>query len=739
MALAVLRFEESGSGSIRFHADIGHNRFYRYQIGDEEVRDGGGFAMLANPRHESEMVGPLRTSALGRISLEIPLDLFGRHTRFVQLTSFRKPPDIGPAMSEIVEVPAAFLPPGLPQDEARWHHEQDDPMPRRRLRQIDKERDIRVMPQHMQSTGRTPINVHANNGANVYGTALPYTASRSVNGAPYAAPFTYREARYSNAMFLQAIGSLLSSALPVVKKVISGLGGAGGIANILGGLLGGGSTQSAQPAANPSGANPQSVTPDLAQRIVEVIKLLAAPQQAAPSANTPAAPANPQPTGASQSQSLSGSGYSQQMIAPALLAALPALAPLLEKVLTPETINAVLGNVGTKATIGAVTDAVKDIGGLNIQAYQNILDHIQKNMPSSDTAPLLAHLNAVSQSLSETTILPSYRRVESVQVRFAPQTSVMLRGRERTVYHVDAPQGIAFPLTVETPRPIRSATLYLLIKEAETLRVVAEKRWEVANVGTGALPNAPRLSTGEMGALVPGAEYLVCAYLVWKTKQGERIGASRTQSVHMVGEYTYQGVETGGEIVPLNDVEKFRPYWHKVWQESFTREKRRWEWDCKYYYALHTEGGASERLETLTEEVPGGGRRIEGRLKSGLRVSVSELNALLPQISSYPALNAAQLEALSAPSAVAAFGRAARSKARFRGSEGDSVALWVYPEMRIQPVVLLRVGAPNENGLVTELAEETVHFPIPALAHFVGVSTETNPFPALVGEADEEL
>ena len=154
-------------------------------------------------------------------------------------------------------------------------------------------------------------------------------------------------------------------------------------------------------------------------------------------------------------------------------------------------------------------------------------------------------------------------------------------------------------------------------------------------------------------------------------------------------------VETGGEIVPLNDVEKFRPYWHKVWQESFTREKRRWEWDCKYYYTLHTEGGASERLETVTEEVPGAGRRIEGRLKSGLRVSVSELNALLPQISSYPALNAAQLEALSAPSPVAAFGRAARSKARFRGSEGDSVALWVYPEMRIQPVVLLRVGAPR--------------------------------------------
>ena len=59
------------------------------------------------------------------------------------------------------------------------------------------------------------------------------------------------------------------------------------------------------------------------------------------------------------------------------------------------------------------------------------------------------------------------------------------------------------------------------------------------------------------------------------------------------------------------------------------------------------------------------------------------------------------------------------------------MALWIYPEMRLQPIVLLRAGAPDANGLVTEMTEETVHFPIPALAHFVGVTTEKDPFPAL--------
>ena len=742
MALAVLRFEEADGDVVRFHVDIGRNRFYQYQIGDDEARDGGGFAVLANPRHQSEIFGPLRPSSLGRTSLEIPMSQFGRDARFVQLTSYREPPDIGAAISEIVETPFAVLPPVLPRDEGPRRDDDYEPAPRRRSRRTYKEWGAKAMQRQMQRPPRTPINVQGDNSANGYGAAFARTESRYA-GAPYAAPFAYREARYSNAMFLPAIGALLSSALPIVSQVISGLGGAGGIGNILGGLFGGGGGGigsilgsllgggGGKAPANPSGANPQSVTPDLARQIVELIRSLAAPQQTAAAAGQKA-------EGKSLSRSLSGSSYSRQMEAGGILDALPALTPLLEKALNPQTIDSVLNNTSPIATMGAITDAVKDIGGLNIQGYKNILDHIQSNMPSSDTTPLLNHLLAVTASLSEPSILPSYRRVEAVRMDFAPQKSVMLRGRERTVYRADSPQGLAFPLTVDTPRPIRNATLYLLVKEAETLRVVAEKQWETSNVATGPLSVAPRLSRSETGGLLPGTEYLVCAYLVWRTKRGELIGTSRTQAVHIAGEYVYQGVEAGGEVVPLNDVETHRDCWHKLWQDSFTREKRRWEWDCKYYYALHDDGGENERLETVTEETPGAGRRIEGRLKSGLRLSVSGLNALLPRISSHPPLNAAQLEALSAPSTMAAFGRAARSKAKFRGSEGDSVALWVYPEMRIQPIVLLRAGAPDGNGLVTELTEETAYFPIPALAHFVGVSTEPDPYPAL-GGTDEEI
>lgn len=721
MALAVLRFEEASDGVARFHVDIGHNLFYRYRIGNEEVRNDGGFTLLAHPHHESEIIGPLSSATLGRTQIEIPLSLFGRNTRFVQLTSFRRPPDAGATISEITEVPFGVLGYGLPS-ESKAPYEADTVAPRNSHRAVGQKLEAPGMPQQREMSFRTPIVVQHKNtnggGSNEYDARINRRSKSFGNGIPHAASFTFREAQYSNAMFLEAIGSLLSSALPVINQVIGGLGGANGIGNILGGLFGG--VRPPAPVANPSGANPQSVTPDLARQIAELIRLLSSPQP------TPPTPSN---AGVTRTQSLSG--YSQGMIAPALLAAIPMLAPLLEKVLNPQTINAITSNIGPKATIGAVTDAIKDIGGMNIQAYQNILDHIQQNMPSSDTTPLLNHLLAVTQSLAEPSILPSYRRVDSVKVHYAAQASLLLRGREQTVYRADAAQGITFPVTVETPRPIAIASIYLLVKEVETLRVVAQKNWDVEHVVSGTLVETPHLSLAEMGALLPGNEYLVCTYLVWKTKRGELIGASRTQTIYIMGEYAYQGVEAGGEIVPLNDVEKFRPYWHKIWQESFTREKRRWLWDCKYYYSLHNTGGPIEYVETVTEENEAGGRRIEGRMKSGLRLSLPELNALLPQISPHQPLNMMQLEALSAPAAIAAFSRAARSKAEFRGSDGDSVALWIYPEMRIQPIVLLRTGEPNKEGLVGEIIEETVHFPVPALAHFVGVSTEKDPYPAL--------
>lgn len=715
MALAVLLPEESDGTSLWFGVDIGRNRYFHYSIGEGEIlRD--GFPSIDPVTHQSALAGPLSPATLGRTRVQIPVSHFGPGAFHIQLTSFRELPDVGPAVSEVLKVSTST--------KSSVNIRQGDHAGRaRRLAAahgLDQKLGQRKMAEVMQQSrpDRVPITIRLS-GRRVGSEAIrpidslddPMTShlSRTI----HSVPFSFREAHYSNAMFLQAIGALLSSALPVLNKV---LGGAGGISSLLtgaGDILGGNKHPGV--ASNVSGATDRSMSPELAQHIAAVLQALAS------SSATESASSRNGSTGVPQSTSLDG--YSQQMIAPALLAAIPMLAPLLEKVMNPETINAVLNNVGPKATIGAVADAVKDIGGLNIQAYQNILDHIQKNMPSSDTTPLLNHLLAVSASMSAKSILPSYRRLENVHLNYQPMPSAKLRGLDTIAFHREASHGLSFPLTIETPQQIPAAALYLIVKDAESLSVVAEKKWDIKDVRSGPVSLDIRLTPAETLNLVEGKDYLICSYLIWSNSRGERIGASRTMLIHVVGQYIYEGLDAGTDIVTLNDVEKFRPYWHKIWQESASREVRRWEWDCKYYYKIRSVSEPTNRIQTLTEESLRGGRRIEGRMLSGLELGLSDLNDLLPKISDYPQLNGAQLAALSTPAALAAFHRAARIKVHLNASEGDSLALWIYPEMRLQPIVLLKPDLPDANGLVRDFSEDIVHLPFPALCHFIGVTT----------------
>jgi hypothetical protein len=75
----------------------------------------------------------------------------------------------------------------------------------------------------------------------------------------------------------------------------------------------------------------------------------------------------------------------------------------------------------------------------------------------------------------------------------------------------------------------------------------------------------------DLKPLQTGEEYLACVYLTWKNAKGRVIGTSRTQMITLIGEYVFDRVEDGA-VVPLNDVARFRPFWHKAWQGSFSKE-----------------------------------------------------------------------------------------------------------------------------------------------------------------------
>ncbi|HEX6367474.1 MAG TPA: hypothetical protein VF006_01000 [Longimicrobium sp.] len=665
MALAILRFQGVEGDRALFSLEAGANRWYAVAVGGGEADRTHGFAVLRDPVHTSPLA-PLPADGMGRGTVEVPLAHLGPRARHVQVATYRSPRRDGPALSEIVAVPVVRP---LP----------DDPLPALTLGM---------------------------------GTPMHATPSRAL-AVPYA---PRRDRPLSSAMFLQHLASLLPTLLPVVGQVVGGLMGGARPAAAVGGSGGGTAT-----------AAPALLTPQTAQLLQQLLQqILAAAGGAA--GGTPAAPS----TARSMARGLShpparGVSYphpqkparqprSEAFVAPALLAALPALMPLLQQVLSPETIKNVLQTVDPNRLLATITSGLVDLGKLGAQIQQQEMQHLERLNPgvTNDAATLLL----ASMGMSAPREAP-YRRVESVALHFAGVRPVMLRGRERVVYR--AGTDLAFPLDLRTPRPIRDATLRLAVKHARTLQVAAERSFALAWCDTGPLSVVPSLTAGETASLRAGEEYLVCATLTWKNRAGRAVGTSRQHLVTVAGEFLFDAVGEGGEAVPLNDVARHRDFWHRVWRGTFSGEYRKRIWEARYHYALDAAGHANGRMETVTREDTDEGRERTGRLKSGMSLSPYVLNALLPQLSdSATPLSQAELEALRAPEFAERFAQSGRTQLQLRGREGEEAACWVFPEVRLQEVTLRRIVRTGDDGQALELAEHPVRFPIPSHVHFVG-------------------
>src|SRR5690606_9897931 len=106
-------------------------------------------------------------------------------------------------------------------------------------------------------------------------------------------------------------------------------------------------------------------------------------------------------------------------------------------------------------------------------------------------------------------------------------------------------------------------------------------------------PLVPSLRGDRLSALKPGEDYLVTATLTFgrRRRDGrrERVGTSRSLLITAVDEAISDRVEGNRGLVPLNDAERHRPFWHKLWQRTFDRDVRRVTWATRYVYALEPE------------------------------------------------------------------------------------------------------------------------------------------------------
>lgn len=676
MALAVVRYEGFSADAHQFFADLGSNRYFAYAIGDGR-RLGGEQGLLKGPSFRSELQGPLPPTAHGRVRFTVPAQHFDRERRHLQLYSFRTPRREGPAVSEPLLVPlrSTFA------EEAPMHAYVSPPL----------------------HSSALSVDSQPTQGLTYERLQRPLGPAAQALGHADNAPSAYRRAPLTSSLFLGAITNLLPQ--------------------LLGGLFGGGGTSRGGNAgtsrSESSNGSSQVASPELRQLLEILTQLLAGGGQGA------------SPTVEAQSvrrrsrtylRALSDPRYSQAQAAP-IAALLPMLAPLLERVLTPETISSLIESVSPARLTGTVIEGLQGLANLGIQSHEQDLRHLRELNPGVDDPALdqlLASLSlATHLGEGEVTFLP----VRGVSLEFVDAPAHDFGGRQRVVYRHGRP--LAFALELRTPRQIPRAGLQITIKDPTSLEILARRRTRLGSVRAGPLPSVP-FDPAELSRLEPNQEYLVCATLVWNDTQGRRRGVKKSQLFTLMGAAL---VDRWGErtaLVPLKDNQRLAAFWHKVYESEFSRERARVTLRARYTYALDPLRSMNARSPSQVALREGGRRRMDGRLRSGMDLSLQALNALLPDVFEQRALSEEELEALRDEDFIARQHRVADTQIELYASPGNNAALWIYPELGLHDLLLRVAGEVDADGAVRSFTESVVSFPLPAAAHFVTVSTDSS-------------
>jgi hypothetical protein len=699
MALSIVTWRGERDGHQEFEAEIGSNRFYAWGVGSG-VRKHDGVRILASRARTSPLAGPVEQGSHGRVLLRVPSDSFTADDHHLQLLSFRDEDLRGPAVSDIVEVPW------------RWAR----PADRRAGRGTGRGEE--------NSMSTLSLPPRAFGAAHAVSARPSYLAPSQPVGHVPPGP------RMSHAQFLDALAGLISQVLPVVRQALPVVEQALPVVQQIGKLVSG----AAPPATPPAGAGaPAGGTtgtaarsPDLGQLLTQ---LLAQVQQAAapvaappspPAQTTTQAPADPAAAEAARAgtESLSmsaGHRYSYASIAP-LLAALPALAPMLQSVLSPQTVQSLISAGDPNRLLQTTIAGLMDAARIGQQATDALHAHLRALNPGLGDDVLIPLLAAMSTTASHHDRTPRHTLSRLVRLELADLAPVELGGYPQVAFRQG--EDITLPVSVRTPRAIPRPRLHVCIKDPRTHRRVAERSWSFDRLEQGRLPEPVVLPAAVTHRLTAGQEYYVALRLTWPGRDG-LMAATTAQLVRVVGEAVFDSMDTGGPPVRLDDVDRDRDWWHRVWTDTVDERGSRVKARLEYEYTVVAEGSGNLRADTDVNLQDVTGRRAEGTLRSGLEVSLASLSRLAQRMAG-DSFDDATMRALADPGFAEAFDRVATCSVDLHARRGARVAIWVWPEVKLHQVFLRRpADVSPTTGQVLTFDTSPVKVPVPALAHVV--------------------
>lgn len=768
MALAILQLKGQEQGKYIFEADIGTNTWYEFKIGKSK-RKYRGLEFVDELQYQSALLqSPVseNTGFQTRFLMSVESDKFRGDSRFMQLFSYKSKSKVSPAVSEVLMVVPSVMDLGddfkLPKMMSMYQHQQTYNQPSVEVRNAPfKLKDNKVSEAFFFNTLLGAIPGILTNALPMLGRLLPGlqsaapaigkiadTAGQLLPELTKIIPTDVKPGAEGAKQVLQNISpETIRAILQIIQGQVSN-GSTNGHTNSNGNGNGNGhaAAQSIKKYSHDFAINPamlmqlaplleKVLSPETIKAIGDnPVKLFKAVSDSAlkfqkmeldhlekinPGVDDPGFDS------IVQGMTYRKQRYSQAKIAPALLAALPALMPVLEKVLSPDMIKAI-GEQPVK-----LFNAIAEAG---LKHTQQELNHLEKINPGVDDPAFDNIVNSMSVK-SAVSIDSTFSN--AISIRFLNAKGIVVAGKEKVVY--DKRNKISLPIELKANAKAKeTATIpkgifQLIVQDGDTMEVLLEKRFKEKNIALGAPLGVINLSSDEAGRLPDNKDLKVELTFNWR-KGDKTLGTFMNHYIMLTDGYLFQ--RPGSEFTThfaLNDVNRFRNYWHKIWEGGPTSHER-WkiDFECKYYYHLNEEDASIKKLSTRKKMVSDSTdseedkddyrRKIKAKLKSGMEISLEAYNELL-KLHDLSPLGQEQLNAFKSQEFVKQAALAARFSADFRGRKGETSALWAYPEGNFQSYTLSKVVTSDATGMVTETQEEEVQFPRFSSVHFIGTQS----------------
>lgn len=700
MALALLDSLGSERKGARFRIDTGTNRYYQLKVGRAKERRAGldwiDQVVFSTPVAMNPSGGELLSSATNVI---IPAQYFDGGHAYVQLFTFKTAAGVSPASSRVLLVPTGF---------------EDG------LLDIDIEESL---------SRSTSMN-----------TTTTFAPARSVSCRTGAQVYAQQ------ASIGDLLGEIAKIAGPIVANLFAGSGAPGPVGSAPGAAAG-----------SASGTGAAAGTPfDTIGRVLQAI--LGALQPAAAHSGT-------QSLSIATSNRFDNGRFSRPFIFgidDALIASL--VGPVLQ--VLPQLMNSVNQNrlqmkqtqnqmitnlvsgVNQRMMIDKLLEAQRQAsaaqpgGGADLSALIQLLQQAPAG-GAAPPAPPAPPAPAVGQSLSLSEPQAPESQVSARAVlSFVTAAPIPWNGAPTLMFSKAQPVQLKVQLKVNgraPARPLARAIVRLAFKDDSTQSVWLEKSFKQTNVAADAVIPLS-FTQDELARLPTNKPMAVLAELRWPGPQGQPARAALGSIDIVVADKYFlkaQGAATSREF-ELTDMQRFRPFWNKVWeaptldasQKSSDEKKYLWALNvtAKYSMLLAPDAEANGLMDTrvlqgkpdpdsLTDAA-------EGRMKAGIELGLAELNKLLPILDDRPALDRDRLQALATQTFARNNAGEFVQTLKLKGKAGERGMIWVVPVFRLFELTLGSVQKIDDTGQVHEVADETVAFPLPVAARIIGLKSQ---------------